>query len=221
MKRNTSELWAISWSGPAAVSRTSIWSAFNSRMSAVQARDDRNLNDNLKKNNLACLCRNVCLHQHIIIAMDVYRKRLTVQFSCSVLSDSLRLHGLQHARPPCPLPTPRVYSNSCPLSRWCHRTISSVIPFSSHLQSFPTSGSFQMSQLFVSCGQSIGFSFNTSLSNEHSGLISFRMDWLDLLDIQGTLKSLFQYHSSKASILQCSLSLQSNSIIHTWLLEKP
>ena len=75
----------------------------------------------------------------------------SVQFSCSIVSNSLRPHGLQHARPPCPSPAPRVYSNSCPLSWWCHPTISSsVIPFSSHLQSFPASGSFQMSQFFTS-----------------------------------------------------------------------
>ena len=73
-------------------------------------------------------------------------------------------HGLQHTRPPCPSPTPRVYSNSCPLSQWCHPTISSsVVPFSSHLQSFPVSGSFQMSQLFASGGQSIGFSASVSV----------------------------------------------------------
>ena len=84
---------------------------------------------------------------------------ISVQFSCSVVSNSLQPHGLQHARPPCPSPTPRVYSKSCPLSRWCHPTISSsVIPFSSCLQSFPTSGSFQMSQVFASGGQSIGIS---------------------------------------------------------------
>ena len=82
----------------------------------------------------------------------------SVQFSCSVVSDSLWPHGLLHARPPCPSPTPGVYSNSCPLSRWYHPTISiSVIPFSSCLQSFPASGSFQLSQLFTSCGQSIPF----------------------------------------------------------------
>ena len=126
----------------------------------------------------------------------------SVQFSHSVVSDSLRPHGLQHARPPYPSPTPGVYSNSCPLSRWCHPTISSsVVPFSSHLQSFPTWGSFQMSQLFASGSQSIkSFSFSTNPSNEYSGLISFRMDWLDLLAVQGTLKSLLQHHSSKASI---------------------
>ena len=80
----------------------------------------------------------------------------SVQFSHSVVSNTLQPHGLQHARPPCPSPTPRVYTNSCPLSRWCHPTISSsVIPFSSSLQSYRTSGSFQMNQLFASGGQSI------------------------------------------------------------------
>ena len=131
---------------------------------------------------------------------------LSVQFSRSVMSNSLWPHGLQHNRPPCPSSNPGVYSNSCPLSWWCHPTISSsVIPFSSCLQSFPASGSFQMSQLFASGGQSIkSFSFSTSPSKEYSGLISFRMDWLDLLAVQGTLKSLLQHHSSKASILRCS-----------------
>ena len=206
------------------------------------------------------------------------------------MSDSLQPHGLQHARPPCPSPTPRAYSNSCPLSRWCHPTISSsVILFSSYLQSFPASKSFQMSQFFTtmlvcipnlcqfSSVQSLSrvrlfatpwiaarqaslsitnsrsslrrtsiesvmpsshlilsspllpssifpsikvfssesalhirwpkywsFSFNISPFNEYSGLISFRMDWLDLLAVQGTLKSLLQHCSSKASILRHS-----------------
>ena len=89
---------------------------------------------------------------------------------------------LQHSRPPCPSLNSKVYSNSCPLSRWCHPIISSsVIPFSSCLQSFPTSRSFQMSQFFASGGQRISFSFRISLSNEYWGLISFRMDWLDIL----------------------------------------
>ena len=79
--------------------------------------------------------------------------------SCSVVCDSLRSHGVQHARPPCSSPSPRVYSNSCPLSRWCHPTISSsVVPFSSRPQSFPASGSFPMTQFFASGGQSIGVS---------------------------------------------------------------
>ena len=89
---------------------------------------------------------------------------VSVQFSRLVVSDSLRPHELQHARPPCPSPTPGVHPNSCPLSRWCHPTISSsVVPFSSCLQSFPASRSFQMSQLFTSDGQSIGVSASTSV----------------------------------------------------------
>ena len=117
------------------------------------------------------------------------------------MSNSLRPHGPQNAKPPYLSPTPGVYPNSCLLSRWCHPAISSsVIPFFSCLQFFPESGSFQMSQLFTSGDKSI----RVSASNEHSGLISFRMDWLDLLAVQGTLKSLLQHHSSKASILWCS-----------------
>ena len=128
-----------------------------------------------------------------------------VQFSHSVMSNSLQPHGLQHARPPYPSPTPGIYSNSCPLSWWCHPTISSsIITFSSHLQYFPASGSFQMSQSFPSGGKVLKFQLEHQSSNEHSGLISFRMNWLDLLSVQGTLKSLLQHHSVKASILQHS-----------------
>ena len=117
------------------------------------------------------------------------------------MSDSLWPHGLQPSRLPCPSSTPGTYSNLYPLSWWCHPTISSsVVPFSSCLQSFPASGSFPMSQL-SSSGGGWSFSFNISPFNEHPGLISFRMDWLDLLAVQGTLKSLLQHHSSKASIL--------------------
>ena len=126
----------------------------------------------------------------------------SVQFSCSVVSNSLRPHESQHARPPCPPPT---HWDSCPSSRWCHPAISSsVIPFSSSPQSLPTSESFPMSQLFASGGQSIGVSAFTSVLQWTPGLVSFRMDWLDLLAVQGTLKSLLQQHSSKASILQLS-----------------
>ena len=116
------------------------------------------------------------------------------------MSDSLRPHGLQHARPPCPLLTPRVYSNSRPLSWWCHPTISSsVIPFSSCLQSFPV---FSIESVpHIRWPKCWSFSFSISPSNEYSGLISFRMDWLDLLAVQRTLKSLLQHHSSKASVL--------------------
>ena len=88
----------------------------------------------------------------------------SIQFSHSVMSNSLWPHGLQHTRLPCPSPTPEVYSNSCPLSWWCHSAISSsVVPFRSHLQSFPASGSFQVSQFFASGGQSIGISVSTSV----------------------------------------------------------
>ena len=93
-----------------------------------------------------------------------FPSRQSVQFSCSVVSNSLRPHELQHARPPCPSPTTGVHSNSCPLSRWCHPTISSsVVPFSSSLQSFPASGPFQMSEFFASGGQNIAVSTSTSV----------------------------------------------------------
>ena len=126
----------------------------------------------------------------------------SVQFRHSVMSDSLRPHDSQHARPPCPSQTPGVYSNSCPSSQWCHPAISSsVVPFSSCPQSLPASGSFPVSQLFTWGGQSIGVSASASvLPMNIQDLISFRMDWLDLLAVQGTLKSLLQHHSSKASI---------------------
>ena len=99
---------------------------------------------------------------------------LSVQFSCSVVSDSLRPHGMQHARPACPSPTPGVCSNSCTLSRWGHPTISSsVVPLSYPIQSFPESGSFQMSHFFlIRWPKYWSFSFNISPSNKHSGLIS-------------------------------------------------
>ena len=124
----------------------------------------------------------------------------SVQFNHSVVSNSLWPHGPQHARPSYPSPTPRVYPDSCPSSWWCHPTISSsVVAFSSCPQSFPASGSFPMSQLFASKWPKYwSFSFNISPSNEYLGLTSFRMDWLDLLAVQGTLNSLLQHHSSSA-----------------------
>ena len=129
----------------------------------------------------------------------------SVEFSCSVVSDSLWPHGLHYARPPCPSPTPGVYSNSCPLSRWCHLVISSSVSPPPPAFSLSPSGFFPMSPFITSGGQIIGsFSFSISPSNEYSGLISFRMDWLNLLAVQGTLKSLLQHHNSKALILQCS-----------------
>ena len=122
------------------------------------------------------------------------------------MSDSLWPHGLQHARPPCPPPTPGVYSNSRPLSPGCHPAISSsVIPFSFCLQSFPASGFFlNESALHIKWPKYWSFNFNISPSNEHPGLISLRMDWLDLLAVQGNLKSLLQHQTSKALILRHS-----------------
>ena len=123
------------------------------------------------------------------------------------MSDSLRPHEMQHARPPCPSSTPGVYQNSYPLSWWCHPIISSfVIHFSSCPQSFWASGSFQMSQFFTSGVQSIAVSASTSVlpMNIQDWGNHFRMDWMDPLAVQGTLKSLLQHHTSKASILWCS-----------------
>ena len=126
-----------------------------------------------------------------------------VQFSCSVASNSSQPHESQHARPPCPSPTPGVYPNSCPSSRWWNPAISfSVTPFSSCPQPLPASGFFP--PLRMRWPKYWSFSFSISPSNEHPGLISLRMDWLDLLAVQGTLKSLLQHHSSKASVIWCS-----------------
>ena len=130
------------------------------------------------------------------------RRSGSVQFSCSVVSDSLRPHESQHARPPCPSSTPRVHPDSHPSSQWCHPAISSsVVPFSSCPQSLPVSGSFPISQLCMRWPKYWSFSLSISPSNEHPRLLSFRMDWLDLLAVQETHKSLLQRHSSKASIL--------------------
>ena len=119
--------------------------------------------------------------------------------SCSVVSDSLWPRGLQHARPPCPSPAPRAYSTHVHRVGDAIQTSHPVIPFSSHLQSFPALGFFH-----IKWPKYWSFSFSISPSKEHPGLISFRMDWLDLLAVQGTLKSLLQHHSSKTSVLSCS-----------------
>ena len=146
-----------------------------------------------------------------VLLIDLFSHSV-VEVGWLVVSDSLQPHGLQHARFPCPSPTPGPYSNSCPSSWWCHPSISSsVVLFSSCLQSFPAAGSFHMSQFFTSGGQSIGASASViSPSNEYSGLISFRMDWFDLLAIQRTLKNLLQHHSSKASGERCSERMYSS-----------
>ena len=133
----------------------------------------------------------------------------SVQFSCSVMSDSLWPHGLQHARPSCPSPTPRAYSNSHPLHQWCHPTISSsVVPFSSHLQSFPASRSFPMSQFFTSGGQSIGVSVSESVFSVNT------QDWfplglsgLDLLAVQGLSRIFSNTTVQKHQFFGAQLSL--------------
>ena len=146
----------------------------------------------------------------------------SVHFNCSVMSDSLHPHELQHARPPYPSPTVEVYPNPCPLSRWCHPTISSsVIPFSSCPQSFPVSGSFQMHQLFTSGGQSIGVSTSTSVLPMNTQDWSL-LGWTDWISLQS--KGLSRVFSNttvqKHQFFSTQLSLWSNPHIHTWLLEK-
>ena len=132
----------------------------------------------------------------------------SVQFSSVTQSHpTLRLHGLQHTRPPCPLSTPGVYSNSCPLSRWCHPTISSsVIPFSSRLQSFPTSGSFQMNQFFASGGQSIGISASASVFP-----MNIR-DWFPL-----GLTSWISLKSKELSRVFSNTTIQKHQFVGIWL----
>ena len=147
----------------------------------------------------------------------------SIQFSRSVVPNSLQLHGLQHARFPCPSATPRACSNSCPLSRWCHPTISSsVIPFSSCLQSFPALGSFSVSQLFTSGGQSIEVSASTSVLPVNiqdwfpSGLTS-----LISLQSKGLSRVFSNTTVQNHQFFSAQLYLLSNFCIHTWLLEKP
>ena len=145
----------------------------------------------------------VCVYMYVLY-IHTYTCVYVYIFGRSVVSNCLRPHGLQHTRSPCPSPTPRVYPNSCPLSRWCHPTISSsLLPFSAFNFS-QHQGLSDESVPHIRWPEYWSFSFSISPSNEYSRQISFRMDWLDLLAVQGTLKSLLQHHSSKASILQCS-----------------
>ena len=144
----------------------------------------------------------------------------SVQFGLSVVSNSLWPHESQHSRPPCPSPTPRVYPNPCPSSRWCHPAISSsVVPFSSCPRSFPSSESFPMSQLFAWGGQS--FSFSISPCNEHRNWSP--LGWTSWISLQS--KGLSRVFSNttvqKLQFFSTPPSSQSNSHIHTWLLEKP
>ena len=147
----------------------------------------------------------------------------SVQFSCSVVSDSLWSHEPQHTRPPCPSPTPGVHPNPCPLCWWCHPTISSsVIPFSSWPQSFPGSGSFPVSQLFTWGGQSIGVSASASVPPMNT------QDWSPLgwtswtsLQSKGLSRVFSNTTVQKHQFFSTQISSQSKSHIHTWPLEKP
>ena len=144
------------------------------------------------------------------------------QFSRSVMSDSLQSHGLQHARLPCSSPTPGVYSNSCPLSWRCHPNISfSVVPFSSHLQYFPVSGSFPMSQFFTSGGQSIGASASSVLSMNIQGWFPLRLTSLISFQSKIVSKVFSRTTIQKHQFFSSQPSLWFNSHICTWLLEKP
>ena len=135
--------------------------------------------------------------------VSVYSDFSSLQFSRSAVSHFLRPCEPQHARPPCPSPAPGVHQNPCPLSRWCHPTICRPLLLLPSI--FPNIRVFSNeSALLIRWPKYWNFSFNISPSSEHPGLISFRMDWLDLLAVQGTLKSLLQHHSSKASILRRS-----------------
>ena len=164
-----------------------------------------------------------------MISIDIYtiykidnKVFSSVQFSCSVMSDSLQPHESQHARPPCPSQTPGVYSNSCPLSRWCHPAISSsVIPFSSCAQSLPASGSFPLSHLFAWGGQSTGVSASASI------LPMSTQDWSPLgwtgwisLQSKGLSRVFSNTTVQKNQFFSTQLSLQSNSHTHTCPLEK-
>ena len=171
----------------------------------------------------------VCLQTYLLaVGRNWLRKKKSfhfssIQFSCSVVSDSLQPHGLQHRRPRCPSPTPGACSNSSPLSQWCHPTISSsVIPFSSCLQSFPASGYFLVNQLLVSGGQSIRASASSSV------LPINIQDWFPLgltvwisLQSKGLSRVFYNTTAQKHQFFSTQLSLRSNSHIRTRLLERP
>ena len=138
----------------------------------------------------------------LFVICDTIKSCQFSQLNCSVVSESLWSHRLQHARPLCLLPTPEVYSNSCPLSQWCHSTIILWCPLLLLPSVFPSIRVFtNESVLHIRWPKYWSFNFSISCSNEYSGLISFRIDWLDLLAVQGTLKSRLQHYSSKPSIL--------------------
>ena len=143
-----------------------------------------------------------------------------VQFSCSVVSNSLRPHGLHHTRPPCPSPTSTIYPNSCPLIRWCHLIL--CRPLLLLPSFFPSIRVFSSeSALRIRWPKYWSFSFSISLSNEYSGLISLRIDWLVSLQSKGLSRVFSNTAVQKHQYFGPQLSLQSNSHIHTWPLEKP
>ena len=157
-----------------------------------------------------------------MIPATFYMQCSDSQSVSSVIPDSLRPHEVQHARPPCPSPTPRVHPNSCPSSRWCHPAISSsVVPFSSCPQSLPASESFPMSQLFAWHGQSIGVSASASVLPKNTQ--DWSLGWTGWISLQS--KGLSRVFSNtivqKHQFFSTQLSSQSNFHIHTWPLEKP
>ena len=168
-------------------------------------------------------CTSPVIKWPIALQKKITRVFLILSVNRSVVSDSLWPHESQHARPPCPSPTPGVYSNSCPLSRWCHPAISSsVIPFSSCPQSLPASGSFSMSQLFAWGSQSTGVSASASVLPMNT------QDWSPLgwtgwisLRSKGLSRVFSNTTVQKHQFFSAQLSSQSNSHIHTWPLEKP
>ena len=154
---------------------------------------------------------------------DVICQYSSVQFSRSIMSDSLWPHELQHARPPCPSPTPGVHSNWCPSSRWCHPAISSsVVPFSSCPKSLPASETFPMSQLFARGGQSIGVTALASFLPKNTQDWS-PLEWTGWISLQskGLWRAFFNNTVQRHQFFSAQLSSQSNSHIHTWPLEKP
>ena len=164
-----------------------------------------------------------CFYVRILLFFKCIGLFSPVQFSRSVVSNSLQPHESQHARPPCPSPTPKVYSNPCPSSWWCHPAISSsVVPFSSCPQSLPASGSFHMSQLFAGGGQSIGVSASASVLPMNTQDWS-PLGWTGWISLQS--KGLSRVFSNttvqKHQFFSTQVSSQSNSHIHTWPLEKP
>ena len=169
---------------------------------------------------ISWLFRSILFRLHMFLFLIFFS--YSVQFSCSVMSDSLRPHESQHARPPCPSPTPRIHPNSCASSQWCHPATSSpVVPFSSCPQSLPASESFPMSQLFTRGGQSTGVSALASfLPKKSQGWSSEWTGWISL-QFKGLSRVFSNTTVQNHQFFGTQLSSQSNFHIHTWPLEKP